>query len=65
MSLQSRHKYSDLNINPFHDFPNGYKSVSNENQLNDYLNSNLIDFNNDFTDSYFRMIDIGTLKKYL
>lgn len=58
-------KYSDLNINPFHDFPNGYKSVGNENQLNDYLNSNLIDFNNDFTDSYFRMIDIGTLKKYL
>ena len=58
-------KYSDLNINPFHDFPNGYKSVSNENQLNDFINSNLIEFNNDFTNSYFRMIDIGTLKKYL
>ncbi len=58
-------QYSDLNINPFHDFPEGYKSVSNENQLNAYLNSNLIEFNNDFTNNYFRMIDIETLKKYL
>ena len=41
------------------------KSVNNENQLNDYLKSNLIEFNNDFTNNYFRMIDIETLKKYL
>tara|TARA_B100000963_G_C22638315_1_gene678873 strand:+ start:3013 stop:4419 length:1407 start_codon:yes stop_codon:yes gene_type:complete len=58
-------RFSDLNINPFHDFPDGYKSVNNENQLNDYLKSNLIEFNNDFTNNYFRMIDIETLKKYL
>ena len=55
-------RFSDLNINPFHDFPDGYKSVNNENQLNDYLKSNLIEFNNDFTNNYFRMIDIETLK---